>query len=362
MLRSSKLALLALTTVLLSGDHLYGQTTWSVDPEIPWTTAFGTIQAALDSPDVQSGDTILVAPDVYFENLDFNGKSVSITATLGASNTFLIASGDLPCIRAVSGEGLGAAFVGFTVLHLSDGDDTPLFLEMSGAVLRIEDCLVQDIDAGWTSEFASVIDSDLQIRDCTFFENQGSEFSGTDSSLDVSGCLFQDNAYWEDGNSPLMINGGTCTFEDTQFIDNWPWYSGGAMWLRGTNAQILNCTFEGNGTVDDYFGGAILIGTPWGDPSGLDGSLVEIVSCAFADNYAGTGGAIAVYGPSVVTVLDSTFEDNTVRACCPIQVGDEGVGGGIMVAAGASCLVESSLFFGNISRGPAGGNPARGGV
>src|SRR5260370_34055038 len=52
---------------------------------------FATIQAALDA--AQPGDTILVDPGTYRENLRFNGKNVTLQGTDGPGGTTIQGTG-----------------------------------------------------------------------------------------------------------------------------------------------------------------------------------------------------------------------------------------------------------------------------
>jgi len=69
---------------------------------------YPTIQAALDS--ANSGDTVVVAPGRYAENLDFHGKDVRLESTGGADVTTIAAPGGTAVTIGPAG-----ALTGFTV-------------------------------------------------------------------------------------------------------------------------------------------------------------------------------------------------------------------------------------------------------
>lgn len=69
---------------------------------------FPTIQAAINA--ASPGDTIVVAPGKYVENLRFNGKSVTLQSTAGATKTIIEGSND----TAID-IGPGGGVIGFTI-------------------------------------------------------------------------------------------------------------------------------------------------------------------------------------------------------------------------------------------------------
>ena len=73
-----------------------------------------TIQAGIGA--AHPGDTVLVAPGTYTENLDFLGKPIAVTSAGGPDSTSIVAKHDYqPVVRLISGEPKGAMLKGFTV-------------------------------------------------------------------------------------------------------------------------------------------------------------------------------------------------------------------------------------------------------
>lgn len=77
-----------------------------------------TIQAGIN--EAQNGDTVLVAPGTYNENIDFQGKSIMVTSESssrgGAANTIIVGSGGAT-VTFQSNEPPGAVLSGFTITH-----------------------------------------------------------------------------------------------------------------------------------------------------------------------------------------------------------------------------------------------------
>lgn len=108
-----------------------------------------TIQQAINT--AQNGDTVLVAPGTYNENIDFKGKSIEVTSESstsgGAPNSFIMGSSG-PTVIFQSNEPSGATLNGFTITHQSPGGQTPPGegIVISGASPTISSNIVTEND------------------------------------------------------------------------------------------------------------------------------------------------------------------------------------------------------------------------
>jgi serine protease len=170
---------------------LVPQPAFAADLRVPGT--FPTIQAALDA--AAPGDTVLVDPGVYTENLDFHGKDVRVQSTGGAAATTIAVAGGTAVTIGPAG-----ALVGFTVTGAR---------EFFGAAMAVSGAgtLVQ----------GNVFDGNTQSAG-----GYGAAIGGNVASPVIDGNVFRNNS---------------C---DTQFL------SGVVAFINGSAPRITNNVFEHN--------------------------------------------------------------------------------------------------------------------
>jgi Bacterial Ig domain len=93
-----------------------------------------SIQSGIDA--ATDGDTVLVAPGTYVENIDFKGKAITVTSEGGPDVTIIDGGNADSVVKFISGEGRGSALNGFTVQNGRVGNDNSY--SVSGGGIRIQ--------------------------------------------------------------------------------------------------------------------------------------------------------------------------------------------------------------------------------
>ncbi|HOC94586.1 MAG TPA: DUF1565 domain-containing protein [Candidatus Cloacimonadota bacterium] len=164
---------------------------------------FTHIQAAIDAS--ASGDTILVYPGRYYENINYSGKSICIASLeLSTGNpayrdsTIIDGNNNGSCVMAVSYEN-NASIYGFTICHGSGYS----FMQNGAMISK---------GGGFRLKYTN----NFQINNCII----------TDNSASVGGGI--------------QINQGTMNLKDTIITNNSASYSAGGISFESDS----NCTFD----------------------------------------------------------------------------------------------------------------------
>ena len=129
-------------------------------------TDYSTIQAAINA--AANGDTVSVLPGTYAEQIDFDGKAITVTSRDGPANTIIDGMGTVTVVIFFSGETETSVLSGFTVQNGRADVGAGVFI--GGSSPRIVGNIFRnnsDIDNGWGLAIggagvgAPVIDSNL---------------------------------------------------------------------------------------------------------------------------------------------------------------------------------------------------------
>jgi hypothetical protein len=104
-----RFAVLASATLLCLCCTVQAQRTTRIPADVP------TIQAAIDAS--TTGDTLLVAPGTYFENLNLHGKAILLRSAEGPSVTILDGRNLAPVVTFATHETRATTLSGFTLRH-----------------------------------------------------------------------------------------------------------------------------------------------------------------------------------------------------------------------------------------------------
>ena len=224
---------------------------------------YSTIQQCIDV--AEGGDTCLVSPGTYVENINFIGKEIEVRSEQGAGVTVIDGNRAGSVVTFDSMEGEEAVLDGFTIRN-------------------------GDADHGGGILCASI--SNPTIVNCTITRNRA---VGGGGIL----CVY--------GSDPLIAN---CTIKDNHAVDEG---GGGGIVCWVASPTIVNCTITDNTAA--YCGGGVFC---------QDSGNPEIVHCTIASNRADHGGGIYCCFSSSPTITNSILWGNRAWKGAEIWVGDTG--------------------------------------
>ncbi len=297
---------------------------------------YPTIQAGINA--AANGDTVLVQPGTYRENLNFKGKRISVSSLYSAtgdssyiSSTVIDGTQTRPVVTFDSGEDATTALNGFTI---TNGSGLGMFPNYTGGGITCKNsspCLINlriinnraQGGGGVLLDNASPVLENVTISNNTA-EEGGGIFSGNGSSPHLRNFTVSANTARDSGGI-YMVKGGI--LENGTISGNSAEMGGGI--LMGGALTLTNVVIEGNSASDT--GGGIYNGGGYGTPTlsgvimryntakiggGLAGSSVTFDSqnrSSIYANHAGQGNDIWGSGHIVVDMF-SVMNPNSYHA------------------------------------------------
>lgn len=292
----------------------------------------GTIQEALDS--AQSGDTILVAPGTYVENIIWpDVADLRLVSEQGPDQTIIDGDSSGTVITLLSPVvDTSTVISGFTIRNGAADQGGGIRCSVSSPLITgniIEDCFALNDGGGLYCAGSRVVIDGNTIR----YNNAGNPLlqgakdftSGGGICLTGGGgiAVISDNIIT--GNHSVDYGGGiTCTrnalITGNQIIDNQSgWFGGGIYHLNASGTILHENLISGNTSL-------------WGAGITLQGGHLTVTKCEILNN---VGDGLHIYY-GTLTAESSTFANNT----------RDGIGCGSLKAA---CSRGASVHYCNIT-------------
>jgi len=262
---------------------------------------YATIQQGINAS--SNGDTVLVQPDTYVENINFFNHSIVL-------GSHFLTTGDTSYIAAtiIDGDSSGSvitieqsedsttAIIGFTVQNGYATNGGGIYFHASGITL-----------------------SNLIIKN-----NSASDFAG------IGGGVY---IYPDFASQNIEIN--SCAF-----IDNFAYYGGGLAFQRVRNGALVdNCYFDNNRTQTSGEGGAIT----FHGGSGQQSVNCTITNSVFTNNLSSYGGAIRIGNGRNIGIKFCRITGNTGSNASGISI-SENQSDSLVIS---NCTLSGNHSYGN---------------
>jgi serine protease len=178
-----------------------------------------TINVPSDQPTIQdginaavNGDTVLVAPGTYNENINFNGKAILVTSSGGPKVTIIDGGSQGAVVTFSTGETNASVLRGFTIQH---GNNSGVLMGFASPVVR------DNIIANNTAEFGA-----------------GMYILGS-STAQVLSNTFTGNVASAGGGAIGLFDAGSVRIENNRITKNNGASQGGAIWMVNEADEII---------------------------------------------------------------------------------------------------------------------------
>ena len=217
-----------------------------------------TIQSAIDA--VNNGDTILVQPGTYLENINYNGKNIvvgSLFLTTGdttyISQTIIDGNNSGSVVVFKNNENSSAIIKGFTITNGAANNGGGIHCQ--NASPKILNCVISNNNCSNGGGGIVCYNSSLYIENSIIKENYSGNFGGgiyVDlGHLIMKKCSVIGNSAPFNEGGGVYLNPGSCEIYNSLILNNYTEVTGaGLCFESGSNYKIVNCTIHGNRSLD----------------------------------------------------------------------------------------------------------------
>jgi len=238
---------------------------------------YETIQRGINAS--ENGDTLLVQPGVYVENLVISNRnlvlaSLYLTTEDEADIDSTVIDGDQrgSVIYLENGYNRTVAVIGFTLRNGAAYSGGGVYLESYNVV--IDHCDFRNNEAGnYGGAICNYWEGSLKLSYCTFDSNEAGGWGGAVFSrllMSADHCVFSNNSAYYYGGAVHLRQWPGGTFTNCVFVNNSA-LIGGAIDLLWAAAAVLDRCTIANNQSDDSRGGISLIN---GSKAILNNSIV----------------------------------------------------------------------------------------
>jgi len=191
---------------------------------------YSTIQEGIN--DCSGGDTLLVDPGTYYENITFNGQYLVLASTFLTTgnpdfinSTVIDGSNQGPVVRFENGEDSRAIITGFTITHGYSDNGGGIYCQNSSPVI-FKNLIIQNETYSGFWPYGQGAGIFCENSDAVIINNQilDNFANGTDGgrgggifSMDSSPDIINNTIY---GNEALWFGGGICSISSNAVIVN----------------------------------------------------------------------------------------------------------------------------------------------
>ena len=306
-----RIRILLACVLLASAGSVQAQATLHVPSNYP------TIQAAINA--AANGDTVLVAPGTYRENINFSGKAITVASEAGPDATIIDGGAAAAVVTFRSAEGASSVLRGFTVTNGRPGVDTQGISSEGGiAINHASPTVVGNVvanngaceGAGINVNFGSPVIQGNTIVNNKQYGCSGGNGGGGISVGGVSSVQILENVIASNsmpgsgiGGGGIALNaGGTPTIRGNVIVANDAGfkYGGGIAMVNGSSPLIVQNVIAGNHALN---GG----GVGWLLPAG---AVPVLINNTIAENDAAMGSGVY----AVALGAQSQLVNNTIVA------------------------------------------------